>query len=171
MDLDVHADNTVLGDCCVLIHDIGRKVDVSGFSTALGSIELPIVSGAVAYDHPITGKDYILVFHQAIYCRQMDNHLICPMQCRVNGVVINNTPKMCIPNPDDSTHSIEVADPLDQQQQNFKYEELGCPLCPRYVRTCSILYFGAQRFDRSRESLPDRLYIFSPSHYHHHHGY
>jgi hypothetical protein len=48
MELDTHADNTVLGDCCLLIHDTGRKVDVSGFSTALGSIELPIVSGAVA---------------------------------------------------------------------------------------------------------------------------
>jgi len=116
MDLNTHADNTVLGDCCLLIHDTGRMVDVSGFSSALGSIELPIVLGAVTYDHPITGKVYILVFHQAIYCHQMDNHLICPMQChmKMNGVVINDTPKMCVINPDDSTHSIEVADPLDQ---------------------------------------------------------
>jgi hypothetical protein len=83
-----------------LIHDTGRK------STALGLIELPIVSGAVTYDPLTTGKVYILVFHQAIYCRQMENHLICPMQCRVNDVVINNTPKMWAPNPDDSTHSI-----------------------------------------------------------------
>jgi hypothetical protein len=98
-ELDTHADNTVLGDCCLLIHDTGRKVDVSGFSTALGSIELPIVSGAVAYDHPITGKVYILVFHQAIYCRQMNNHLICPMQCRLNGVVINDTQKNVRPQP------------------------------------------------------------------------
>ncbi len=43
----------------------------------------------------------------------MNNHLLCPMQCRVNAVVINDTPKMCVPNPDDSTHSIEVTDPLD----------------------------------------------------------
>jgi hypothetical protein len=49
MELDTHADNTVLGDCCLLIHDTGQKVDVSGFSTALGSIELPIVSGAVIW--------------------------------------------------------------------------------------------------------------------------
>jgi hypothetical protein len=83
-----------------LIHDTGRK------STALGLIELPIVSGVVAYDPLTTGKVYILMFHQAIYCRQMENHLICPMQCGVNGVVINDTPKMCIPNPDDSTHFI-----------------------------------------------------------------
>ena len=130
MDLDTHADNTVLGDSCLLIHDTGRKVDVSGFSTALGSIELPIVSGAVAYDHPTTGKVYILVFHQAIYCRQMDNHMICPMQCRVNGVVVNDTPKMCAPNPDDSTHSIEVADPLDQDAT------LHIPLILRGVTSC-----------------------------------
>jgi len=130
MDLDTHADNTVLGDCCLLIHDTGRKVDVSGFSTALGSIELPIILDAVAYDHPITGKVYILVFHQAIYCRQMDNHLICPMQCRVNGVVINDTPKMCIPNLDDSTHSIAVADPLDQDAS------LHIPLILKGVTSC-----------------------------------
>jgi hypothetical protein len=112
MELDTHANNTVLGDCCLLIHDTGRKVDVSGFSTAPRLIELPIVLGAVAFDHPITGKVYILVFHQEIYCRHMDNHLICPMQCRVNGVVINDTPKMCVPNPDDSTHSIKVTHPF-----------------------------------------------------------
>jgi hypothetical protein len=89
--------------------------DVSGFSTALGliEIELPIVPGAITYHHPTTGKVYILVFHQAIYCCQMNNYLICPMQCRVNGVVINVTPKMCVPNPDNSTRPIEVADPLD----------------------------------------------------------
>jgi len=130
MDLDTHAANTVLGDCCLLIHDTGRKVDVSGFSTALGLIELPIVSGAVAYDHPINGKVYILVFHQAIYCRQMDNHLICPMQCRVNGVVINDMPKMCVPNQDNSTHSIAVADPLDQDAT------LHIPLILKGVTSC-----------------------------------
>jgi hypothetical protein len=47
-----------------LIHDTGRK------STALGLIELPIISGAVTYDHLTTCKVYILVFHQAIYCRK-----------------------------------------------------------------------------------------------------
>jgi hypothetical protein len=35
------------------------------------------------------------------------------MQCHVNGVVINNTPKICNPNPDSLVHAIEVNDPLD----------------------------------------------------------
>ncbi len=130
MDLDTHADNTVLGGSCLLIHDTGRKVDVSGFSSVLGLIELPIISGAVAYNHPITGKVYFLVFHQTIYCWQMENHLICPMQCRMNGVVINDTPKMCVPNPDDSTHSIEVTDPLDPDVM------LHIPLMLRGATSC-----------------------------------
>ncbi len=130
MDLDTHADNTILGGTCLLIHDTGQKVDVSGFSAALGLMELPIISGVFAYDHPITGKVYILVFHQTIYCRQMDNHLICPMQCHVNGVIINDTPKMCVPNPDNSTHSIKVANPLDPDAT------LHTPLILRGVTIC-----------------------------------
>ena len=101
VDLDMHADNTVLGSGCLLIHDTGCRVGILGFAAVLASI--PIVTGVVAYNHPITGKVYILVFHQAIHCRLMDNHLICPMQCRVNGVVINDTPKFCIRNPDNRT--------------------------------------------------------------------
>ncbi len=130
MDLDTHADNTILSGTCLLIHDTGRKVDVSGFSAALGLMELPIISGAVAYDHPIIGKEYILVFHQRIYCRQMDNYLLCPMQCRMNSVVINDTQKMCVPNPDDSTHSIEVANPFDPDAM------LHIPLILRGVTSC-----------------------------------
>lgn len=103
----------MLGSGCLLIHDTGRRVDVSGFAAVLGSIELPIVTGAIAYDHPITGKVYILVSHQAINCHLMDNHLICPMQCCINGVVINDTPKFCVRNPDDLVHAIEFDDPID----------------------------------------------------------
>ena len=58
-----------------------------------------------------------------------------PMQCRVNGVVINDTPKMCIPNPDDSTHSIKVADPLDPDAP------LHIPLMLKGVTSC----FGVRR--------------------------
>ena len=51
MDLDTHADNTVLGGSCLLIHDTGRKVDVSRFSTTLGSMELPIIAVVEVVDN------------------------------------------------------------------------------------------------------------------------
>jgi hypothetical protein len=69
MDLDTHVDNTVLSNSCLLIHDTRRKVDVLGFQPP---------SGAIAYDHPTTGKVYILICHQVIYCQQMDTHLMDP---------------------------------------------------------------------------------------------
>jgi len=94
-------------DCCLV------TVILVVWFVYLKIMELPIISDAVACDHSITGKAYILVFHQMIYCPQMDNHLVCPMQCSVDGVVINNTPKMCVHNPENSTHSIKVIDPLD----------------------------------------------------------
>ena len=78
----------------------------------------------------VTGKVYTLVFHQAIYCHQMDNHLICPIQCRMNCVVINDMPKMCVPNPDDSMHSIKVADSLDHDIM------LHIPLILQGVTSC-----------------------------------
>jgi hypothetical protein len=52
MDLDTHADNSVLGGSCLLIHDTGRKVDVSGFSSVLVLIELPIeVEGIMIFSN------------------------------------------------------------------------------------------------------------------------
>jgi hypothetical protein len=112
-DLDMHTDNTVLGKGCLLIHDTGRRVDVSGFEASLGSLTLPIITGAVAYGHSVTSKVYILVFHQAIHCCSTANHLLCPMQCRVNDVIINDVPKICLRNPDDLAHSIQVDDPMN----------------------------------------------------------
>jgi hypothetical protein len=45
----------------------------------------------------------------------MDNHLLCPMQCCVNGVVINETPKICAVAPDNLAHSIVVSNPLEPE--------------------------------------------------------
>ncbi len=130
VDLDTHADNTVLGGSCLLIHDTGCRVDVSGFAAALGSIELPVVTAAVAYDYPITGKVYILVFYQAIHCHSMEKHLLCPMQRRINGVVINDTPKFCVHNPDNLAHAIKVDDSMDP------VATLHIPLLLRGVISC-----------------------------------
>ena len=86
MELDTHADTTVLGQNCPLIQDFDKTVSVTGWDALAGATECRTVSGVVAYDHPVTGQAYMLVFHQLIYLKLMDNHLICPMQCRVKGV-------------------------------------------------------------------------------------
>ena len=112
MEFDTHADTTVLGRHCLLIQDFNKTVSVTGWDASAGATECRTVSGVVAYDHPVTGQAYMLVFHQAIYLESMDNHLICPMQCRVNGVEINDTPKIFVKNPTERSHAIVVDDPL-----------------------------------------------------------
>ena len=112
MELDTHADTTVLGRHCLLIQDFNKTVSVTGWNASDGATECRTVSGVVAYDHPVTGQAYMLVFHQAIYLESMDNHLICPMQCRVNGVEINDTPKIFVKHPTERSHAIVVKDPV-----------------------------------------------------------
>ena len=50
MEIDNHADTTVLGKNCLPVHDFERPVDVSGWDSSAGSVECPTISGAVAYD-------------------------------------------------------------------------------------------------------------------------
>ena len=59
MELDNHADTTVLGRECLPFIDYEQPVDVVGYNPSLGSQQCPTISGAVAYDHPVTGQVYI----------------------------------------------------------------------------------------------------------------
>ncbi len=65
--------------------------------------------------HPQTGMVYLLVSHQAIYAPSLDHHLLCPMQCWLNHVWINETPKLLTDNPDESLYAIIVNDPSGKQ--------------------------------------------------------
>ena len=108
MELDTHADTTVLGKHCLVVQDFNRPVDVLGWDSKLGTIECPKVTGVVAYDHPTTGQTYMLVFNLAIYAESVENYLICPMQCRVHGVTIKNTPKMFVAEAMERSHAIII---------------------------------------------------------------
>ena len=102
----------MLGQNCLLIQDFDKTVAVTGWDSLAGATKCWTVSGVVAYDHPVTGQAYMLVFHQAIYLESMENHLICPMQCRLNGVEINDTPKIFVKHPTERSHAIVVDDPV-----------------------------------------------------------
>ena len=48
---------------------------------------IPIVTGATAWDDPVTGETYILVIHEALYYRKrLDHSLINPNQIRHYGI-------------------------------------------------------------------------------------
>ncbi len=50
------------------------------------------VSGVVAYDDPQTGRMLHLIINLVIHIPHLDHHLLCPMQCHVNDMTVNNLP-------------------------------------------------------------------------------
>jgi hypothetical protein len=69
------------------------------------------MSGVVAYDDPQTGRMLHLIINQAIHIPHLDHHLLCPMQCRVNDVIVNDLPKFLAADPTDQTHALTLTDP------------------------------------------------------------
>ena len=50
-------------------------------------VGVPIVSGATAWDNPVTGQTYILVINEGLYYgNKMEHSLINPNQIRAYGI-------------------------------------------------------------------------------------
>jgi hypothetical protein len=94
LELDSHADTCVLGHDALIILDYQQPVSIVGYDEYLGSKTYQTVSGVVAYDDPQTGRMLHLIINQAIYIPHLDHHLLCPMQCCVNDMTINDPPKI-----------------------------------------------------------------------------
>ena len=99
VEIDNHADTTVLGSNCLPIHDFGRLVDVSGWDASSGSVSCPKISGNIAYVHLTSVQVYMLVYHQAIHFPRITSHLMCLMQSRMAGGRINELPKLLAEDP------------------------------------------------------------------------
>ncbi len=57
-----------------------------------------------------------MIINQAIHIPHLDHHLLCPMQCRVNDVTVNNLPKFLAADPTDQTHALTLTDPNNPLQ-------------------------------------------------------
>jgi hypothetical protein len=100
----------------LIILDYDKPVVVEGYDPVLGTMTYATVSGSLAHDDPQTGKVYQLVINQANHIPHLDHHLLCPMQCGVNDVIINNTPKFLTSDPTDHTHALTIKDPDNSAQ-------------------------------------------------------
>ena len=67
-----------------------------------------IANATVAYTEPETGQDLILLINQVIKMKCLDHHLLCPMQCCVNGVLIDVVPKFLAPISSETMHGIQL---------------------------------------------------------------
>ena len=120
VELDSHADTTVVGSNVLIVHDHERFVDVYGYDNKSRHKNITTVDAAVAYDDPQTGNVSLLLINQAILIPSMENILLCPMQCRLNNVTVNDVPKflvknatvndhlIIIPSDDDAMHALHI---------------------------------------------------------------
>jgi hypothetical protein len=63
LELDPHADMCVLDRDALILLDYDRPVIVKGYDPSLGTTTYATVSGALAYNDPVTGKVYHLVIN------------------------------------------------------------------------------------------------------------
>jgi hypothetical protein len=88
---------------------------VTGYDPKLGSMKgMAIVSAALAYVDPTSGEVIILRVHQAVHIPTMPNNLLCPMQMRLNDVLVDDCPKFVHRDPTDTTHTITVKNEDDK---------------------------------------------------------
>jgi hypothetical protein len=118
-DLDLPADQCVVGSNLLIVQDYDKPVSVWGFDpSGPTNSSLQTVSAALAYDCPSTGQTNVLVVHQAIYLPTMQHNLLATMQLRWNDVIMNDVPKFLTDKPNETTHTVTVrgqsADPDDR---------------------------------------------------------
>ncbi len=89
LELDSHANTSILGWHALIILDYNRPVPIVGYDESLGTHVYQTISGVMAYTDPKTRRTLHLVVNQAIHIPYLDHHLICPMQCCMNGVTVD----------------------------------------------------------------------------------
>ena len=106
-DLDSHANMVVIGKHAEILNVSGRTADVSPFSPEYESMKrVPIVDAIIAYDCPYTGKVYLLVCQNALHIESMEHNLIPPFIMREAGIIVNDTPKIHVDDPQEKDHSL-----------------------------------------------------------------
>ena len=93
-ELDSHADTTVAGANCTVLHFTGQECDVSPFRDDYEPIsKVKICHAATAWQSPHTGQVYILVFNEALWMGDSMSHsLINPNQLRHFGTQVQDNP-------------------------------------------------------------------------------
>ncbi len=90
--------------------DYDSPVNVQGYDPSLGTRRFRTISGVIAYIHPYTRIQSHLVVYQAVHVPDLQHHLLCPMQCRDNGVTVNDCPRLYCADPTDELHAIVTKD-------------------------------------------------------------
>jgi hypothetical protein len=127
IELDSHADTSVIGNNCRVISYTDKTCQVAPYHPDYDSMQdVPIVQAGTAYDNPDTGETLILIINQGLYFGEgLPVSLLNPNQMRFNGVEVDDIPKHLARDPSKATHSIY-----------FPEHDIRIPLTMRGVISC-----------------------------------
>jgi hypothetical protein len=109
-DLDSHAYCCVCGKEVLIFNDFDREFIVNGWDPEGETQCLRIVSAAMGYIIPQSGKTVLLIVHQSILSPTLNRNLLSTIQMRLHDVIVNEIPKFQSFNPTNLSHSISVRD-------------------------------------------------------------
>ena len=93
-ECDTNADTCCLGKNFVILHHSYCTADAYAYDSSIKPVEnVPIVTGATAYDDAKSGDTFILVFHESLfYGTKLDHSLLNPDQVRSYGIPFWDNP-------------------------------------------------------------------------------
>ena len=86
MELDSHADSSVVDSKAFIIRTHDRKVRVNGFTLALGSKTVDVVDAAISYEFEFTGKVMIMIIRNGLHLKEVKHKLLSPFIMRLAGL-------------------------------------------------------------------------------------
>ena len=125
IELDSHADTCVLNDQCLIVHNHNTPVSVEGYDSKVESKHACIVDVIVAYTEHETGQVVNFLINQAIEMKGLDHCPLCPMQCHVNGVLIDEVPTFLAPIPSETMHAIQIVNLFDVTHLTITLSQLN----------------------------------------------
>ena len=104
VELYSHADTCVVGDNFLVIHKYNKSVNVYSYDPNDGHRKTKLVDAA---------KSEVYYNEKSIPINGLESHLLCPMQCCLNGVHISEVLKFLSVSSNVTTNAIELPNPFD----------------------------------------------------------
>ena len=96
----------VFGKNCFIISKSDKEAIVNDFTVQVGTIIVPIINAAVAYDCPWSQTTYKLIARNILSVPSMDHNPIQPFILREAGLTVNDTAMLHLNKPFIDDHAI-----------------------------------------------------------------